>query len=670
MLRPSHVRTLPALFGLAAVSALACGSPPPAANSAPLPVPTTTQSSEKQPDISPVAEPPGLVAVARVEKPEAVLAAAGGWTHLPIPNGAELLRSITEDSIAEVIDLSQPVDAAAAMALSRHGIDQLLAFSVAVKSFDQAKSRLGAQHRLEPGSNGDFRIVGLGTRSGPPSRDPRHPHADAEAQDDDDGDDGLPCVLAHAAFGARLVCGNAASLEALAPYLTRTLPREKWSKAVHVEIRPDPLRAPLQGLRAAIPGMGQALFGTTSPAVSDLLNASVGEAFDLLGDTQRLQIDASVADSGLVLDATLELRAKNSTIGKILASSGRPEAPPAAFFHLPAETDVAFFGNGSDPKLFDRPRELIANVLVEAAESGGMPASERQALKDLVGDRMLSIFTNGPGLYAKGYDQAGVERALRARQAVKPTDVPGLSEAKRVLLEQAVGWHLVRVGEPLAKVAPMLRDWSALWNRPAFAKWARSKVSDGSLPQLRLAPGPAGVTLPPGTVHLEIAVPRDDVELESARGNQRGPSKPKMFHRKPVMVHLFAIPDGSATWLAFGMDGKLAAEKALASLSSGPDKTTLRSAAAGKDLVAAGPMTSGGFVTLRGLAVLTAMEAYEEGSPFTLLGTLPSKGAVPLVLSSAPNPPSASAPAGASVVTVRIPRGIIEDTAKLIMQAH
>jgi hypothetical protein len=635
-----------------------------------------TEPKEKQPDISPVPEPAGLVAIARVAKPDAVLSAVVAWARLPIPVGPALLRSITEDdSVPDVVDLAQPIDVAVSAGASRHGgFEPIAAFAVGVSSFDKAKARLGAVHRLVPGSNGDYRVVGIG--SAPPQGAKEGRDGDHSEQEEDD--DGLGCVLAHAAVGARLVCGEKGALEALAPYLTRTMPREKWPSDVHMELRPGPLRAQLTQFRSTLPYLGQAILGSSSGAAKELIDSAIGEALDVAGDAQKLSLDAKVEPSGLTLSTRLEFRSQTSTLAKALTSVDRADSPPAAFWHLPAETDTALFGRGSDPHLFDHPRELIANLLVEAADAGGMPESERRAVRDLVADRMLPLFTGGVGVYAKGYDQAGVEKAVKARRDVKEDDIPALSEAKRILVEQVVGWHLYQVGEPVAKVGPILKDWSTLWNRPAFSKWARSKAEGAALPQMRIAPALLpGAALPKDSVHLEITIPRDDVDLEPGyphpSSRKPGPAKPpKKFHRKPVVVHVFAIPDEGATWLAFGMDGKLVAEKALASRSSAPDKNTLGASSAGKDglMDRSKKMTGGGFFTVRGLAVLTALFAYEERSPFALLSTLPAKGATPLVLDGHPEAPSSAAAGGVSTGEMRVPRSFIEDAVKLVMAAH
>lgn len=658
---------------IAGCSVVACGSPPPAAPTSPAPAPVAT-SKEKPIDISPVPEPPGLVVVGRVNKPDALVSAVGSWTRLPLPSGADLLRSIADESVAAVVDLSQPVDAAVSVGLSRRGIEPLVAFSVAVKSYEQAKVKLGETHRLVAGDNGQLKVHGLGSKKRTPPMTGRA--GEDVSEDEEDDDDGEGCVLAPAAQGGRLVCGESAALDALVPYLSRTMPREKWASDVHIEVRPEPVRAPLQDLRASIPILARSMLGSQSAAVRDLVDSSLGELMDIVNDTQKLTIDAQIAESGVVANTRFEFQSTGSLMAR-LVTSDRADSPPAAFWHLPAETDMAFFGRGADPKLFDRPRELIGNLMLEATDSAGMPEAERRALKDLVTDRMLSLFTSGPGIYGKGFDQAAVEKAAANLKGIKADDRARVAEGKRLLVEQVVGWHLYQVNEPVAKVGPVLKDWSTLWNRPAFAKWAKSKSSAAALPRMRVAPVPAGVTLPKETVHLEITIPREDFDdavvqppprSASAKGSAKGPaSKPvttKKIALKPIVVHVFAVPDGAATWLGFGLDAKLVAQRAGAALASAPDANTLGKVA-GMEALREGKLNGGGFATIRAALLATAVEHLT--SRLDIVWGLPHKGSSPMLFTGRAEAPSPPAKAGASVGTLRVSRAVIEDIVKFAM---
>lgn len=641
------------LVALGTLAACGGGAPPPAPT-----MPATTpvakgQASPPKIDVSPVAEPEGLVAIGRVSKPEAIVKTVGSWTRLPLPGGSELVRSMTNDAVGSAVDLSQPVDAAVVLAGGRGSPKPLWAFSVAVRSFDDAKDKLSSRHRLTPRANGSLEIEGIGK-------------ADAiggERGEDDDDDDSNGCVLAHASSGARIVCGEPAALESLTPYLTRTLPRQTFPNDLHLEMRFGPVRGPVSDLRAQLPILARGLLGSQSQAVRELVDAAIGEIADIVADTNRIVIDGRIEDAGITANTRIEYGSAKSLLAQLaVANADRAGTPPPAFWHLPQEADMAFFGKGSDPKMTQHARELLANLLVETFAEGGMPEAERKTIKDLVTSRMLPLFT-GPAVYAKGYDQAAVEKAMAARKTVKASDLGAVSEADRVLGEQIIGWHLLQVNEPVANVGPILKDWSSLWARPGFTTWAKKQSSAKMLARLRVAPPPAGVTLPKDTVHLEITIPRDDLE-------ERGPGKQakvKKVPRKPLVAHVLAVPDAGSTWIAFGLDGKLVAQKAAAALSTAPDTATIGKAA-GYESLRDAKITGALTLALRGLLVFTAVDRTD--SPFGMVSSLPNKAATPVTMTFAAEKGGNDPKAGAATSTLRIPRATIEDVVRLVMTSH
>lgn len=655
---------------------VACGGgAPPPAPTAPAPrAPVAVAPPPPAPDLSAVPEPEGLVVVGRVQRPQAILDAVGTWTRLPLPPGSELVGSMIDEGLGTVVDLSQPVDGAALVKGAGRSPSLLAAVSIPVRSLEEAKARLGETHRIESGPNGQFFVHGVGRPgASKPAKAPKRPgRARGRERDDideEEDDDGEGCVLAPAPGStARLVCGERDALDALVPYLTRTAVRQAYTSDVHVELRPAPVKQPLLQLRAGIPLLARSVLGSSSPAMSELIDASVGELVDFIGDTRRLVVDAQIKDAGVDATMRVEYATTTSLVARIAtARPDRSDAPPASFWHLPGDTDLALFGRGAEPKLFDRPRELLANVALEVTESAGMPQAERSELRGLLVDRTLPLFT-GPLVYGKGFDLAAVEKALDACKDLDGDDIAARDEAKRVLVEQVVGWHLVQVGEPITKVGPILKDWAQLWNRPAFAKWAKQQTSSKMVAQVRTAPMPAGVTLPKDAVHLQVTIPRPDLEDWRVPPAAKKNAKPKTIKRKPVVFHVIAVPDAGTTWLGFGLDGKLVARKAAAALSSAPDRDTLGKAA-GYDELRSTKVSGAASVTLQGLLVVTAIDGPSR-SPFRRPRALTNKGVTPIVLTSSAEPPSADAPAGSAVSTFRLPRGAIEDIVTLAMSSR
>jgi hypothetical protein len=142
----------------------------------------------------------------------------------------------------------------------------------------------------------------------------------------------------------------------------------------------------------------------------------------------------------------------------------------------------------------------------------------------------------------------------------------------------------------------------------------------------------------------------------------------KKIPRKPVVFHVFAVPDQGTTWLGFGLDGKLVAQKAAASLSSASTKNSLGATAMAETL-RDGKLNGAWMTTLRGLMVFTAIEGRKH-APFGRLGALANKGETPIVTTFAAQPPSQDAPAGTAVATFKLPRAAIEDVVKLVISSH
>ncbi len=664
--RRMHLRHVLPLVGLATLVALpSCGG------AAPPPVPTAPKPIATAPppppvDTSPVPDPDGLVLIGRVSKPEHILQTVGSWTRIPLPGGNELVRSISDDSVGDSVDVSQPVDAAVVLGGTRRDPKPLIAVSVALKSLDDAKAKIGAKHKLTEGKNGSFIVEGIGR--------PAVSEKSKRGRDEEE-EEGETCAIAPASSGARLVCGEREALDALVPYLTRNAPRQTYSSDLHLELRASPLREMLQQVRAALPFLARSILGQGNPALRELVDASVGEIVDFVNDTERMTVDAQLAEGGAIANLKIDYAKTNSLVARI--STSKPELagpPPPAFMHLPAETDLALYGKGSDPKLFDRPKEILGKLALEATNGMGMAEPERKAVRELVVDRMFGLFT-GALVYGKGYDAAALDKAVQARTKAKAGDMLAEDEAERAIAEQIVGWHLVQVNEPIAKTGPILKDWAALWNRPAFAKWAKGQASQKMLAQMRLAPTPAGVTLPKDSVHLEIVLPRADMEelpppaAPPRPGEKPAPlPKPKKIPRKPITVHVFAVPDGGGSWIGFGLDGKLVAQKAAASLASAPDTSTLGkspTADAFKDVKSNGAW----LVTMKGLFVFTAYERSSR-APYNQLGALPHKGTTPVTLTFTAQAPSKDAAGGSALSTFRLSRAAIEDIVKFLFLPH
>ncbi|MCL2779652.1 MAG: hypothetical protein FWD73_16805 [Polyangiaceae bacterium] len=583
------------------VSVAACGgarAPSPTTPTALAPTNPAAAAVSPPIDVSAVPEPPGLLVVGRVRKPDALIPTSKTWV-------SALVNKMTDDDMGDIVDPSQPIDVAATLSGSNRDPQLHAAFSAAVRSLDEAKIKLEEHHTLKLGPGGQFFIFGKGG-SGDQSKANRH-----EPTGDDD-DESIACVLAPAVTGARLVCGEKPALHTLTPYLTRTLPRKSWPSDVHVEIYPGAAREQLKIARTQLPMIARSLVNVSSPAMRDLIDASVGELADIVNDVDRLTFDMQAAEPLVKGTLRVDYAQATSWWAQVAASQrDRVGPPPPAFLHFPAEAAVATFSRGVDSKLLIRPSELIGNAFVELLRSSNIPQADLDAVRDLAIRRILPIFA-GTTVYGMGRDDVAIAKSEDAESR-------GVSE-----LVDLVGWHFAQVSEPIAKVGPMLKDVAALWNRPAFAAWAKKH---GGAPRMRIAPLAAGTALPKETVHLEISFPI----VDSSKSK-------KKVARKFVVFHFIAVPDEGTSWIGVDLDTKRLVERATALLSKTPTPGTLATAndAQSQSLRDA---------KISGATRLLLKSPYDGSAIFTIA----SEG------------PSREAPAGSSVATFAVPRAIVDD---------
>ncbi len=588
-----------------------------------------------------------LLAIGRVKSPEAIFKVVNGWLRLPILDGRSLTKEALAADVGEIVDLSQPMDGAVMLGLATGRPSVMSAVSVAVKSIDGAKEKLAASgFRLTQRENGQWLV-----------------EQDVKEEDEDGG--GRPgrrprrepepktCMLAPAApSGARLVCGSLGALDNLGPWLTRTAPRKSYPTDVHAELRPLAVREPLLALKPTIPALVRSMAGNVTPAERDLIDASVAELTDLATDVDKVVVDATFEADGMSVTSRVDHgKASSVTAQLAVAHPERAEAPPAAFWHLPAETDLAAYGRGSDPKLLERPRQLAAAYVGEALSSASMPEADRRAVQDLFEKRMLPLFV-GAVVYGKGTNDAGIRREV---DALAKAQGDAVTNAKNRVFAQAFGWHLARVEEPVSKVAPVLREWAQIWARPSFAKWNK-KDSPFANVQVKVTPVPAGLKLPKDTAHLEVVLKRQEPP------KPKGAKAAKTVALEPAVFHVFAVPDSGATWLGFGLDGKLVGERAAAVLPGAPEKDTLAGVTSFQGLRET-KANSAVVMTLHAFTAMAFLDNPTSPRASKLLSTTPTP--IPLLVRA--EGPSEGAGAGASVATFRLPKAAIEEMLRVFM---
>jgi hypothetical protein len=651
----AHLASATQLALTASLGALvACGSPPPPA--APVTLPASSASAAPAPppiDTSPAPEPPGLIAFARAAKPSEAIKVVGGWVQMPMPGPSEVGQLITGEPTGNLVDLDQPIDFAIVM----RGPQPRGAMSAAVRSLDEARLAF-SKYKLVPGENGALHIEGLGKPD------------DA----DKDGDEGEArvCELLPS-FGPaamRIVCAESQrTLDELGPWLARTVPRSTYPSDLHVELRVSPIRELVSTMRRALPMLAGSALGirhTGVPEIDDAFRATIEDLADLSSDADTVSIDAMFGEPQATVTMTSRFRSSTSLLARLAVSHPeRAGAPPAAFWKLPADADVAFFYGGIDAADFEHLRDHLADIVGASLTKLGLADADRKAMRDVAAETLDLVALRSE--YAKGLDLDAAEKAIAAIKTVKEGDAAARDEAERAAAERMAGWLVVGLDAPAAKVGAIEKEWAAAWARPGVAKWVRAKATDSPPPVIRMAPLPKGIT-GKDAAHLEMVVyPTHSGRVPDTSGGAK--TAKKAVPGKPLILHALVVPDGNASWLVFAADEALAVAKAKEVMGAGA-----LASRAGLASMKDARMNGGGFVTARSFElqdvfgwVLSPSWWRLEHDPLRWIASAPDQGATPILFQLASQPGATASPAGSFTATATIPKGAIESIVRMAM---
>ena len=549
----SRMRTL-AFITIPLALLAACGGEN--SENQPAVTPTSVASTPPPPpaappaDVSQVPAPQGLFAVASATKPLESLKTIRAWTHIPIPAMEQLADALTSQHVGAAVDLAQPVDFAAALRTGGGSPQPGWAVSIAVKSLDLAKEAFGGAAKLTPASNGALRVV--------------------RATPSPDDDDERHCELgpAYGASGTRLVCGDSdASLDALSSYLRRTVTRNVAPSDLHFEVMTGAVRPLLEsqkrGASAALSAMLQD-WTSSGGAGRNLVRALATDTVEFGLDLDSWSLDFKLGDAAADLTMGMSFKSTNSLIARLAtAHPERTDVPPSSVWQLPADATTVFFQRGIDASNFDGPRDLVLDAVSNALGSANAPQKERDALV-----AALKSLVSGTALvYGSGVDGKKFGDALKIQEQAPDRDAR--KNAERQLIIEALGWRVIGIDEPAAKLERAAKDFVA-----AYGNMVKKMGGDAAkeAPTLRVAAAPAG--LPAGSADFELSISMDD-HVRPAVG-RTGPA-PAVTRRKPLVFHALFVPDGGKTWVTIGGDLTVVTAKAQAVLSSAPDSGKLAS---------------------------------------------------------------------------------------------
>lgn len=645
---------LPLVVLLAPLGLVAAGcssAPPPD----PKPAPTPTQPPPPPPpaiDLSPVAEPAGLVATVRGKSLSSLV---DGWVSCTkmassdVQKGVDLaIHELAKDmfgrarreKVAAVFAQGQPIDFVGVADVKNRKDPTRWVFSFGVTALDAAKAAFEETGELSEKSPGVWVI---------PSGERRGPH----------------CALFASAgpTPGRVVCSDEQrDVLDFGPYMARTLPLKQLGGGdLHgefdlkgIETHAGKELRDLLDLHPSVASEVKSGEAALDKAVAVSVKAVAGELGALLGDLDKLSLDASLdptaCGSGGV---SLSLRDTKSWTAQVLAE--RPErarAAPPMFWRLPKDAATGSWAVGGDPAL-QAPvvkglKELIDGALGFAKVGS---AADRKAVTDLLDVNLGKDVVTVGGYGGAGAGAAGFATFLTMRQdGAAPRDQKAMQKEVDDLVRQFLPWMVSGVDKKSDPIVKWTKDLAGAWNRKPFQDALKNLLAKGrgelKVPTLKVVPAPA--QLGKGATALEVKITWEAPEPSSiapappppAPGKKAAPPKPAA-KAKPITltatVWLMVMPDGEETWVGFGTDKDEIVKHLLVAKSGGDASKTLASRAElaplkTKKALYAGFYTAETYVSLAKTAA-AEMKKHGQASDAKMIedaiARLPHKGATP-----------------------------------------
>lgn len=602
-----------------------CGSPPPVAPppAAPL-VSAAPLAKEDAPDVSPVAAPAELIALARFKKPQSAIETVAAWANYPyklkdvLPNEMKALEG--------VIAWDAPLEAAVALDPLGEGKlpEPLAVVSLGLTSLegalDFARSKGQSVRRLRAGV---YRI----------------------------GDSEQISCAAGVAVGsapARLVCGHRAhDVDGLFNFATRGLSNEPLPNVdFQVELRLEPVKKKY----AAELGSARLLAGfllrevqVDNPrfdrALSDVAYSLIDEATAVVHDLDKVRIDGTLDGVKNQIDARVDLKFAGQKSWLVQASTetmGMVEPTPELFWQLPADSTQAGFSVGWKQGRLKPIGKTLAELVDGYLESQKVPAGFRnQAAKSV---ELL-------------FEQKTKQVRAQGELSELPSD-PLLAAGYRVF-----GWQVAALDGDSKTLLAFLDSLSGALSSRDLRNLLKARLNlDPALVPKVSSHGVQPRGFKPGAKAYRFDVSRELLEKYAKGQFKLEPATKGKAGAKSLPFTLVVAFDGDHTWVGGSPDEK-ALLKRLESLKE-PQAPVLRGRD-GLEALKGARHAAAGFFTLNRFAGQFGALAGDD--PQKLFSALPHHGTTPILFSY---DVSASGPelTGSFVV----PRPAIEDLGALL----
>ena len=549
------------------------------------------------PELTPLAAPRDLIAVARVERLNNASATIARWMSLPFD--MRMLDALGP-GLSRALMLDAPVEAAVTLAdASDTEVPQPYAvFTVGITSAEVGRSMF--EHfgrKLEEMSPG----VWVTADQTP-----------------------LTCAIAPALGRApvRLVCGDRrVDVENLLPYATRGLPLQAMGTSdLHVEFRLAPIRerygqrlrqAKALGVPMALGWLGISDTRLSRP-ITDILYALGDELVDVMDDLDHISFDSAFASNPDRVDVSTSLafsRAHSWSAQVIADSSKRATTAPALFFDLPKDASLASYVTAKNPRLF----ETVMHRLEALIDGALAHVDVNQKLRDD---------------FIRNLDQFTSQSSAGACGAGTPVGYSGSESIKGNFLRTLNAWQVCVYDALPPSAITALLDSAA---RLTSDKKIEQVLGAGAF-TVRRRTGVRG--LPTGARVFEYTF---NTNLANLMWNTspRAKSDKKVSKPEPADIgtlYLYVVPDGTRTWTGFGTDAKVIEAHLLAARTAGAEGRL----GASSDLAwfRTAPGIAGGFATMAHVGAMLASRGQVPGvnksSVEEGLAAAPHHGQIPI----------------------------------------
>jgi hypothetical protein len=626
----SRLVSLAALLGSLPAALSGCGSP--AAPAAPSNAPTVSAApvtKDEAPDLSPVAAPPELFALARFKKPQTAIETVGAWANFPFKLKDVLPPELK--GLENIVAWDAPLEAAAALDPLGEGKvpEPLAVVSVGLTSLDAALEFVRAKgqsvRRLRAGV---YRV--------------------GDSED-------VSCAIGVSigSTPARLVCGHRNhDVDGLFNYATRGLPSEPLpSLDFQVELRLEPIKKKYEaelGSARLLTGFLLREVQVDNPrfdrALSDVAYSLVDETTAFIHDLDKVRLDSNLDSQKNLINLRFDLKFAGQKSWLVQASTetlAMVEPAPDLFWQLPADSTAASFGVGWKPGRLKPIGHTLADLLDGYLESEKVPTALRdQATKSI--EALFELNT----------------KQVRAQGELD--DFPGdplLAADYRVF-----GWQLAAVEGDPKRLLTLFDGLSGTLGSRDLARLLKQRlnVEPALLPKFS-SHGVQPKGFKPGAKAYRMDIPP---ELFAKYAKNQVNLPPPAIKGKPraaaksVPLSLIVAYDGERTWIGASPDEK-ALLKRLESLKD-PKSPVLRTRA-GLDALKSTPRAAGGFLTLARFGGQLGALGSRDVDSSKLVTALPHHGETPVLFSY---DLSASGPEITTGFVV--PRAAVEDLGALV----